>query len=62
MATAVSTQPVLSDELLATFGERAPIYDRENRFFSEDFEDLRLAGYLELAVPPELGGAGLNLA
>ena len=62
MATTVATQPILSDELLATFGERAPIYDRENRFFSEDFEDLRLAGYLELAVPTELGGAGLNLA
>ncbi len=42
--------------------ERAPIYDRENRCFAEDFADLRLAGYLDLAVPTELGGAGMNLA
>jgi alkylation response protein AidB-like acyl-CoA dehydrogenase len=62
MATVVSDQRVLSDELLQSFGERAPTYDRENRFFTEDFEDLRLAGYLELAVPVELGGRGLNLA
>jgi alkylation response protein AidB-like acyl-CoA dehydrogenase len=53
---------MLSDELLQTFGERAPTYDRENRFFTEDFADLRLAGYLDLAVPSELGGPGLNLA
>ena len=33
--------PILSDELLRTFHERAPVYDRENRFFTEDFEDLR---------------------
>jgi len=32
---------LLSDALLATFHERAPVYDRENRFFAEDFEDLR---------------------
>src|SRR5579859_6868627 len=62
MATVFSDTRVLSDELLQSFGERAPIYDRENRFFGEDFEDLRLAGYLELAIPTELGGRGLNLA
>jgi alkylation response protein AidB-like acyl-CoA dehydrogenase len=62
MATVIAEQSVLSEELLKTFGERAPTYDRENRFFTEDFEDLRLAGYLELAVPTELGGRGLNLA
>jgi len=45
MATVLSDTCVLSDELLQTFGERAPTYDRENRFFAEDFEDLRLAGY-----------------
>jgi alkylation response protein AidB-like acyl-CoA dehydrogenase len=54
--------PILSDELLDRFGERAPIYDRENRFFFEDFEDLRAAGYLRIAVPRELGGFGLTLA
>lgn len=62
MATVLAEQSVLSDELLQSFGERAPAYDRENRFFTEDFEDLRLAGYLELAVPLELGGRGMNLA
>lgn len=53
---------VLSEELLQRFWERAPEYDRENRFFAEDFEELRDAGYLNLAVPVELGGAGLDLA
>ena len=37
---------VLTDEQLERFAERAPVYDRENRFFSEDFEDLRKTGYL----------------
>jgi alkylation response protein AidB-like acyl-CoA dehydrogenase len=40
---------------------RAPEYDRENRFFAEDFEELRDSGYLTINVPKELGGAGLNL-
>src|SRR6516164_1943678 len=62
MATVLAEQSIVSDELLQSFGERAPTYDRENRFFTDDFEDLRLAGYLELAVPTELGGRGLNLA
>src|SRR5579859_6125991 len=54
MTTVMADQRVLSDELLQSFGQRAPTYDRENRFFTEDFEDLRLAAYLELAIPPEL--------
>lgn len=54
--------PTLSDALLRRFHERAPLYDRENRFFSEDFEELREAGYLTVAVPRELGGAGMTLA
>ncbi|MFT5234161.1 MAG: alkylation response protein AidB-like acyl-CoA dehydrogenase [Candidatus Krumholzibacteriia bacterium] len=52
----------LSPEMLLRFQERAPIYDRENRFFSEDFEELRETEYLNLAVPKEMGGHGLNLA
>ncbi len=52
----------LSPETLERFWERAPGYDRENRFFSEDFDDLKEAGYLTLAVPEELGGKGLTLA
>lgn len=54
--------PLLSDALLADFQQRAPVYDRENRFFTEDFDDLREAGYLTIAVPPELGGRGFTLA
>ena len=51
---------ILSDKLLHQFGERAGTYDRENRFFHEDFDDLRDAGYLRMPVPKELGGAGFN--
>jgi alkylation response protein AidB-like acyl-CoA dehydrogenase len=53
---------VLSDDILEQCAERAPIYDRENRFFAEDFEELRQAGYLHMNVPAELGGMGLSLA
>ncbi|MFT4028977.1 MAG: acyl-CoA dehydrogenase family protein [Protaetiibacter sp.] len=37
---------VLTDELLERMRERAPGYDRENRFFDEDLAELRDAGYL----------------
>src|SRR5690606_21525908 len=53
---------LLSDATLARFRERAPVYDRENRFFDEDFAELRDAGYLTMAVPRELGGGGYTLA
>lgn len=52
---------LLTDELLGAFGERAASYDRENRFFYEDLEDLKRLGYLVLAVPRELGGKGFIL-
>ncbi len=52
----------LSEETLARFGERAATYDQENRFFDEDFRELKAAGYLRLAVPEKFGGAGLSLA
>jgi alkylation response protein AidB-like acyl-CoA dehydrogenase len=55
-------EQILSDKLLRKFAERAGTYDRENRFFHEDFEDLRDAGYLTRPVPKEVGGAGLTLA
>jgi alkylation response protein AidB-like acyl-CoA dehydrogenase len=59
----VQTQPkdLLTDEMLARFDERAPVYDRENRFFDEDFEELRQSGYLTATVPRELGGGGIGL-
>src|SRR4051812_2461781 len=53
---------VLTPEMLARFRERAPRYDQENRFFDEDFEELRGAGYLTIAVPRELGGRGCTLS
>jgi alkylation response protein AidB-like acyl-CoA dehydrogenase len=53
---------VLSDDILARCAERALVYDRENRFFHEDFEELRQAGYLCMNVPKELGGLGMSLA
>jgi alkylation response protein AidB-like acyl-CoA dehydrogenase len=53
---------LLTDDMLRRFDERAPIYDRENRFFTEDFDELRAAGYLDAALPTELGGRGLTLA
>src|SRR5688500_5734340 len=67
MSSAVRDLPLsrenpLSDEMLARFAERAPQYDRENRFFAEDFEELRTSGYLLLAVPKEFGGLGCSLA
>lgn len=60
--TAHAGASVLTDEMLDRFARRAADYDRENRFFTEDFEELRDAGYLLLPVPEELGGAGLDLA
>jgi alkylation response protein AidB-like acyl-CoA dehydrogenase len=53
---------VLSEPLLQRCRERAAVYDRENRFFQEDFDELRRAGYLLMAVPREFGGMGLTLA
>jgi hypothetical protein len=52
-----SDQHVLSDEILARCAQRAPIYDRENRFFDEDFEELQKSHYLTIAVPKELGAS-----
>jgi alkylation response protein AidB-like acyl-CoA dehydrogenase len=53
---------LLTDDLLARLDERAPRYDRENRFFEEDFAELRDLGYLDLPIPTELGGPGLTLS
>jgi len=58
----MSTMTVLPDDLISRCGERAAGYDRDNRFFTEDFDELRAAGYLKIAVPEELGGRGMSLA
>ena len=62
MSTTTTDQSrLLSDDMLARFDERAPMYDRENRFFQEDWDELRQSGYLLAAVPTEMGGTGLKL-
>lgn len=53
---------ILNDDLLSRCLDRAPVYDRENRFFMDDFEELQQAGYLTMPVPKELGGRGMSLA
>ena len=55
------TADLLTEDMLARFDERAPVYDRENRFFEEDWEELKAAGFLQALVPTDLGGAGLGL-
>ena len=57
----VATTQMLTDDMLARFDERAPVYDRENRFFDEDWAELVKSGYLLATVPTEFGGAGLTL-
>jgi alkylation response protein AidB-like acyl-CoA dehydrogenase len=61
MMIADATTSLLTQEMLQRFDERAPMYDRENRFFAEDFAELRSSEYLTAPLPRELGGAGLNL-
>ena len=53
---------VLTEEMLARFASRAANYDRENRFFEEDFKELQAAKYLLMPVPVKFGGAGMSLA
>src|ERR687886_2142024 len=62
MTAVALPRAILTDELIDRCGQRAAGYDRDNRFFTEDFEELRAAGYLLLAVPEEFGGRGLSLA
>jgi alkylation response protein AidB-like acyl-CoA dehydrogenase len=59
---AVITESVLNESLLNRCRERAPEYDKNNRFFQEDFEELKAAGYLRMALPREFGGLGMNIA
>jgi alkylation response protein AidB-like acyl-CoA dehydrogenase len=62
MATvALQPETVLTDEILVRCLDRAPRYDQENAFFTEDFNELRDAGYLLLPVPTEFGGRGMSL-
>src|SRR5215212_3969012 len=62
MTTLVPSNSVLTDTILNNCAERAAAYDRDNRFFQEDFDELKHAGYLKMPIPKELGGLGMNLA
>jgi alkylation response protein AidB-like acyl-CoA dehydrogenase len=59
--TSHSAEAPLTEEMLARFASRAASYDRDSRFFEEDFEELRLSKYLLLPLPTEFGGPGLKL-
>jgi len=52
---------VLTEEMLDRFDGRTAAYDRDNVFFTEDWEELKGSGYLLAAVPERFGGAGLRL-
>jgi len=41
IASQTTSSSMLTDEMLARFSQRASTYDRENRFFDEDFDELR---------------------
>ena len=59
---AIASEFIVSQQLLDTIRSRAADYDRENKFFQEDFNDLKKAGYLLMSVPREFGGLGMTLA
>jgi alkylation response protein AidB-like acyl-CoA dehydrogenase len=58
----VAAASILADDLLHECRGRAAGYDRDNHFCQEDFDQLKTAGYLRMAIPKELGGFGLTLA
>ena len=58
---ATMTRDLLDADMLSRFDERAPQYDRDNRFFDEDWEELRRSGYLLAPIPEEHGGSGVAL-
>ena len=68
MSTVTTAPQVLNDEMLARFEERAPAYDRENQFFTEDFEDKSKGqniaeGFIQQGadvIMPVAGPAGLG--
>ena len=57
----VAAGSILSDALLQGCRQRAAGYDRENKFCQEDFDELKAAGYLKMAIPTEFGGLGYSL-
>ena len=45
----------------AKFAERAPIHDKEASFQTQNYIDLRDAGFLKLVIPEDFGGYGFSL-
>ncbi|MCC6381410.1 MAG: acyl-CoA/acyl-ACP dehydrogenase [Dehalococcoidia bacterium] len=58
---AIATLDTLPAELLDRCAQRAAGYDRENRFFQEDWDELKAAGFLTINVPKDLGGRGFSI-
>ena len=58
----VASGTLVPETLLDKCRQRAAGYDRDNRFCQEDFDELKAAGYLKMAVPREFGGHGFTLA
>ena len=61
MASATPTS-MLTDAMLKRFADRAPGYDRENRFFDGGLQRDEAGRLPHRAVPRELGGGGLTFA
>ena len=51
----------LAASLAETFDARVQANDRASRFPIENYDDLHTSGYLRLALPEHLGGAGADL-
>ena len=49
------------NDLGPNFAQRAPQHDRDASFPTENYNDLRKAGFLKLVIPTEFGGHGFNL-
>jgi len=62
--TAAATKEELllkMEDIFKNCQERAAHYDTNSLFFQEDFDELKAAGYLLMAVPEEFGGYGMLL-
>jgi alkylation response protein AidB-like acyl-CoA dehydrogenase len=51
----------LAGELADAFSKRGEVYDREDRFPYENFNDLKKSGYGKLSLPKEYGGEEITL-
>ncbi len=62
MSVETIQRAMTTDDMLGRFRSRAATYDRENRFFQEDWDELKASGFLTAMVPADMGGGGLSLA